>query len=214
MKQTFDMRHLLGMALMAALLVVGCKKEDAAAPTVSLNGAATMEIVHGTTFTDPGATANDETDGDLTSAITVSGSVNTSMAGSYTLTYTATDEAGNTASVDRMVEVVFNRDSYVDSYSCSENCQTPYGLNSVPNITAGATAAQVSINPFYFNGGTVTLTVDGSNITVDAGQSPSPIGAQIAGSGTMSSDGSGFSLNITFTDGGGNTESCVATYTK
>jgi hypothetical protein len=47
-----------------------------------------MRVEQGTDFTDPGATANDDTDGDVT--VTVSGAVDTATAGVYTLTYTAT----------------------------------------------------------------------------------------------------------------------------
>ena len=65
-----------------------------------------MQLNVGDTFTDPGATATDDVDGDLTSKITVSGSVDTTTAGVYTLTYSATDAAGNTGSASRMVTVV------------------------------------------------------------------------------------------------------------
>lgn len=75
---------------------------DTTAPVITLNGDATLNHEQGTTFTDPGATANDETDGSV--AVTVSGSVGSS-AGSYTLTYSATDSAGNSASLDRTVIV-------------------------------------------------------------------------------------------------------------
>ena len=66
-----------------------------------------MTIEVGTTFTDPGATASDAGDGDLTSSIVVSGSVDTSTIGTYTLTYDVSDTSGNPAdSVTRTVNVV------------------------------------------------------------------------------------------------------------
>jgi len=59
-----------------------------------------------TAFTDPGATASDSPNEDLTSAIIVNGSVNTAIAGTYTLTYDVTDAASNAAiSVTREVVV-------------------------------------------------------------------------------------------------------------
>ena len=75
---------------------------DTTPPVVSLNGAATLQHEQGTVFTDPGATANDNVDGTLDVVIT--GAVE-SAAGTYTLTYTATDEAGNTGSATRQVTV-------------------------------------------------------------------------------------------------------------
>lgn len=77
---------------------------DEIAPVISLVGAAAIEITVGDSFTDEGATAVDETDGDITPV--VSGTVDTATAGLYTLTYTATDTAGNEASVSRIVTVV------------------------------------------------------------------------------------------------------------
>lgn len=53
-----------------------------------------------------GVSATDDTDGDLTSAITVSGEVNTAVPGSYELTYSVSDAAGNTATAKRTVTVV------------------------------------------------------------------------------------------------------------
>ena len=57
------------------------------------------------TFTDPGATASDNIDGDLTSSITSSGTVNTATEGTYTIDYSVSDAAGNIASVSRTVIV-------------------------------------------------------------------------------------------------------------
>ena len=79
---------------------------DTTPPTVTLVGDAAMEVAASASFTDPGATALDETDGDITPSIVVSGAVDTAVAGLYTLTYAATDAAGNAASVSRVVTVV------------------------------------------------------------------------------------------------------------
>ncbi|MBW3088732.1 phosphatase PAP2 family protein [Bifidobacterium sp. 82T24] len=52
-----------------------------------------------------GVTAKDDKDGDVTADIKVSGSVNTAKAGEYTLTYTVSDKAGNTATAKRVITV-------------------------------------------------------------------------------------------------------------
>ncbi len=56
---------------------------------------------------DVGATASDDTDGDLTASIVVDGgAVDTSAAGTYTVTYNVSDAAGNAATqVSRTVVV-------------------------------------------------------------------------------------------------------------
>ncbi|MFL5346009.1 MAG: immunoglobulin-like domain-containing protein [Hyalangium sp.] len=76
---------------------------DTQAPVISLVGAASMTLTRGSTFVDPGATATDVCSGSLVPVKT--GSVNTAVAGTYTLTYKATDAAGLSASVTRTVTV-------------------------------------------------------------------------------------------------------------
>ena len=78
---------------------------DTVAPTITLNGTNPMTVECHTSFTDPGATADDGCAGDLTSAIAVSGSVNPNVVGTYTLTYVVTDGT-NTSTATRTVDVV------------------------------------------------------------------------------------------------------------
>ncbi|MDP4144196.1 MAG: DUF5011 domain-containing protein, partial [Bacillota bacterium] len=59
-----------------------------------------------TPFVDPGFTASDNVDGNITGSVTTAGSVDTSKLGDYTLNYEVTDAAGNSASLTRIVHVV------------------------------------------------------------------------------------------------------------
>jgi hypothetical protein len=78
---------------------------DQTAPVITLNGPATQTVQQGDTYTDLGATVSDNYDTDLSA--TVTGSVDTNTVGSYTLTYSAIDAAGNAATaVTRTVNVV------------------------------------------------------------------------------------------------------------
>ena len=74
-------------------------------PVISLVGSSTINLVLEDAFTDPGAIASDNIDGDLTSSITSSGTVDTSTEGTYTIVYSVSDAAGNVASVSRTVIV-------------------------------------------------------------------------------------------------------------
>src|SRR3989338_7088901 len=81
--------------------------EHDAAPTLTLLGDASINVVLGDSFADPGATASDPEDGDLTEHIIRSGAVETQIVGTYTLTYTVSDTDGRTATpVTRTVTVV------------------------------------------------------------------------------------------------------------
>ena len=80
--------------------------QDTVAPVITLNGSNPMQVGFGTVFTDPGATASDGCAGDLTSAIVVSGSVDTNIVGFYALTYQVSDPSGHSDTEVRTVEVL------------------------------------------------------------------------------------------------------------
>ena len=81
---------------------------DRAAPVLTLNGETSMVLAAGQEYLEPGATAVDDIDGDLTDAIVTSGSVNPAVVGTYTVSYSVADRAGNKASATRTVKVGVN----------------------------------------------------------------------------------------------------------
>jgi len=70
---------------------------DRVAPVITLLGITPAEICKGGTYIDAGATASDDVNGDITSSIIPTSTVNTNMNGTYTVTYNVTDAAGNAA---------------------------------------------------------------------------------------------------------------------
>jgi hypothetical protein len=78
---------------------------DRTAPVLTLNGNTTITMEQCDTYSELGAVANDAVDGNLTSAIQITGSVDASTVGDYTLVYTVKDAQGNTASATRLVQV-------------------------------------------------------------------------------------------------------------
>jgi len=77
---------------------------DTIAPSVTLNGDNEVVVVINKIYTELGATAIDNNDGEV--EIITSGIVDTSTLGTYTVTYTATDSANNTSSITRKVDIV------------------------------------------------------------------------------------------------------------
>ena len=78
---------------------------DPIAPILTLQGDENITLTVGDQYQEPGYTASDNCEGDVTGRVTVSGSVNTYRAGTYKLTYTVQDSFGNTASATRTVKV-------------------------------------------------------------------------------------------------------------
>jgi len=91
---------------------------DQTAPVITLIGGA-IELIVGADYVEPGVSALDNVDSDITESITVSGSLDTSKAGTYTLTYDVSDTAENAAEqVSRQVIVLINDidgDGVIDS---------------------------------------------------------------------------------------------------
>lgn len=79
---------------------------DTIPPVITISGVNPMTVVKGVSFTDPGATANDDVDGSV--QVSTSGTVDTSTIGAYTITYSATDVAGNTSTATRTIDVALD----------------------------------------------------------------------------------------------------------
>ena len=91
--------------LSVAGFVSGNTSTDNVAPVITLIGANPLVINVGGSFSDPGATVTDNVDS--TRNINGTGTVNTNVAGNYTVTYNASDAAGNAATaVTRTVTVL------------------------------------------------------------------------------------------------------------
>ncbi len=81
---------------------------DKTAPVITLKGETTVTITVGNKFTEPGFSAMDNLDGDVTDKVTVSNSAkeySIYRTGEHTITYSVTDSYGNTATATRKLIV-------------------------------------------------------------------------------------------------------------
>ncbi len=78
---------------------------DNQSPVVTLIGQTTKSISLNATYTEDGATAIDNVDGNLTSQLQITGTVNTAIAGSYNRIYSVIDSAGNIGTATRTIVV-------------------------------------------------------------------------------------------------------------
>ncbi len=163
--------------------------EDITAPEIALNGSNPLTIVQNGTYNEPGATVSDNVGA---GAVVISGTVNTAVVGSYFVTYTVSDNAGNEAcTVIRRVNVVAAPD------------------NTAPVIVVqGANPLTVDVCGYYNEpGATATDNVDGNitgNITNDANLVP------FGTLGTQGTPGQ-YTITYTVTDGAGNTGTATRT---
>lgn len=78
---------------------------DPIPPQITLNGDTSITLNYGKAYVEPGYSAYDNCEGDITSKVQVSGTVNSQRAGTYKITYTVTDRYGNTDTQERTVKV-------------------------------------------------------------------------------------------------------------
>ena len=86
----------------AARTVIMTDKEP---PVITLTGGDTIKVLTNSRFEDPGYSAQDDSDGDVTASVRTKGIVDTYDPGIYTITYSVSDSYGNEASKVRTVIV-------------------------------------------------------------------------------------------------------------
>jgi hypothetical protein len=110
------MKTIIYLSLFAvfSFCAANCKKDkedkDTSIPVITVLGDNPYTVGQNTTYHDPGATATDEKDGDITSQIAVTSNVNTADTGYYLIRYNVSDAAGNAATEKtRTVKVIITK---------------------------------------------------------------------------------------------------------
>ena len=127
---------------------------DTTAPVITLVGDAEITVEVGSTYTDLGATASDNYDGDISADVVIGGdSVDTSSVGQYTVTYNVTDSSGNAASeVTRTVNVTDTTAPVITLVGDAEitvevgSTYTDLGATASDNYDGDITADIVTVN--------------------------------------------------------------------
>lgn len=75
-------------------------------PVIKLKGEQIIKISINKQYIEPGYTAIDEYDGDITNKVQITGEIDAENYGEYVLTYKATDNSNNQTEVNRIIKVV------------------------------------------------------------------------------------------------------------
>lgn len=156
---------------------------DTVSPVITILGENPVTIYTGDRYADAGATASDEIDGART--VSVSSNVNTFIAGSYTVTYTATDLAGNIATATRAVNILdtvttlaysdLNNNGTVDSDEeevvVLSNMSLPAGEYRFSNLVITASSTLTLMGDRTASTTFKGVKITARNITVDLGSS-------------------------------------------
>lgn len=215
------------------MLFVSCTKEEDEKPTnsstsslfdvipprIRLNEPESNFTVFGSVYVDPGVTVVDNCDDNP--EIKVSGQIDEHYAGKQTITYTATDDRGNTSSLDRKVTV--DAASYLTGndgnafYSVDDS--DPY----VPVYTDEISVSSSAFNKVFFSmfawfeNATVYAEFSGANSIVIPEQvvncGNDNVDRKFTGTGTFTASSMTISYTVANADGSGEF-SGSATYTK
>lgn len=213
------MRNLAAVAViaLAGVFYTACDLTDLNAPVITLTGDATVFVAHDGAYTEPGFTATDTEDGDLTASVVVTGVVDATMAKTYTLTYTVMDAAGNQGTATRTVVVRHTKNTIAGTYSTTESCTVsgnigPYSCSITPRT---GTEFTITLNNFGDFPNTVDVTAElsgenGLDMTI-----ANQVVTGITFSGTGIVNEAGTQIVITYTaDDGVDSETCTATWVK
>jgi len=191
-----------GMLLLAIMILLSnCKEEDTTPPTISIYGEFTMNHVLNATFIDPGATAFDDKDGNITLSIVTTNTVNKDLKGTYLITYSVSDKAGNSDSKERTVNVVNSAEALAGKYNVAQTINggnTTYYQDTITTSASVNNKIGVRLFASHING-LINLDLSGTAVTVSSQTiicgNPSA-SRTFSGSGTLS----GTTITINYTE--------------
>lgn len=129
------------------LFTLSCEKKDSKVPVVTLLGANPLALaLNSASFDDPGATAMDNEDGDLTGLIKTESNVNLNKKGSYGIRYYVSDNAGNTGEAIRTVLVANQAEFLAGVYTVTDNKIDPQGTPTITNYSEIVSASDTINN--------------------------------------------------------------------
>ena len=114
---------IIPVTIATACIFSSCRKEDTLKPIINLNPDTTLKHYRSEPYNDPGFEAVDDYSCNLTDNIEVINEVDVNHYGSYSITYTVEDEAGNVAETERQVDIILPlTDYYSQNYTAFDTC--------------------------------------------------------------------------------------------
>lgn len=116
---TYKIKYTYNFLFYKIVKVRKVEVRDISGPKIELTGGDSLEVVLENEFVEPGYTAVDNLDGDVTSNVKVVGEVDTTKLGEYRLSYEVEDNAHNKTQKERLIKVVREKPSNmsIEEYS-------------------------------------------------------------------------------------------------
>jgi len=112
------MRYFYALALFVILVFGGCSGASDENPTITLKGDRDITLKVGQVIREPGYSAYDPQDGDITDKVQITSNLNFFKAGQYYVNYSVKDSDGNVANASRIVtitndDIAYNNSDYI-----------------------------------------------------------------------------------------------------
>lgn len=208
------------IVLLIVMVFSSCGKKKTP-PELTLLGDAIMDLCLGDSLVDPGIQSIDAYDVDISDLIDITSNLDNGTVGSYTITYTSTDENGNVSTVERTINVGICVSSLLSTYNVNHDCQLIGQdiINDSQTIIQGNSTNEFIIDNFNTFISQISGTIDGNVVTIpqnvfSVGQAPLSIDVTLSGNGTINNTGDEIVINYDYDAGLAGSGTCTATYTK
>ena len=206
--------------LLFVMVFSSCGKKKTP-PELTLLGDAIMDLCLGDSLVDPGIQSIDAYDVDISDLIDITSNLDNGTVGSYTITYTSTDENGNVSTVERTINVGICVSSLLSTYNVNHDCQLIGQdiINDSQSIIQGNSTNEFIIDNFNAFISQISGTIDGNLVTIpqnvfSVGQFPLSIDVTLSGTGSINDTGNEIVINYDYDAGLAGSGTCTATYTK
>ena len=166
--------------------IENCEDIDISAPSITLENASGQETTTivlnvGDEFSEPGYSAIDDFDGDISSDVIIEGAVDTSTVGTYTLVYTVEDSSGNSSSAVRVIIVREEVLIYFEDGTCK-----------CPDASIGDTAVIDGVTYTAVDNSSIRTEIDNENYNLCT--------SLVTDMSGLFKDNTNFNSNISFWD--------------
>ena len=166
-------------------------------PQITLNGDSTVGLAVGDNYIESGASAVDAEDGDV--VVTITGSIGAEQ-GTYTLTYSAVDAAGNSSSVTRTI--VVDQAPNITSFSflaannsaLSNDVILDVGANTITGRIPENISVKELVASFQHEGATITVSSGDQSNNLTANDFTQPVQYRVSTSSGVSKT---YSVDVT-----------------
>ncbi len=123
---------------------------DTTNPEIKLNGNSKIIILKNEAYNEPGYSAIDNYDGDISDKVEVVSDLNTNKVGEYTITYNIADTSNNTFSIERIIKVTEPKKVVI--VSNTEEKETKVEVKPIINNVNSVIKNRFTSNGFYIEG--------------------------------------------------------------